>query len=98
MRHLLLIAALLSACDVVDIELVNVPDGGMFQPPVGPACSDSSTCLAGQFCEKAACGEALGHCVQRPPVCDGASVGWVLIALQAAFHALLTAPTLEEGG
>ena len=71
MRHVLLIAVLLSACEVVDIELVNVPDGGAFQPPVGPACADSSTCLAGQFCEKAACGEALGHCLQRPPVCDG---------------------------
>ncbi|HVR70376.1 MAG TPA: inositol monophosphatase family protein [Vicinamibacteria bacterium] len=32
-----------------------------------------------------------------PPACDGEKQGWVLIALQSAFHALLHAPTLEEG-
>jgi len=31
------------------------------------------------------------------PQCDGAAKGWVLIALQNAFHALLHAPTIEEG-
>jgi len=31
------------------------------------------------------------------PVCDGESMGWVLIALQNAFHELLNAKSLEEG-
>lgn len=31
------------------------------------------------------------------PVCDGESMGWVLIALQNAFHELLKATSLEEG-
>ena len=32
-----------------------------------------------------------------PPVCDGENEGWVLIALQNAFHELLHAPSLEAG-
>jgi ADP-ribosylglycohydrolase/fructose-1,6-bisphosphatase/inositol monophosphatase family enzyme len=33
----------------------------------------------------------------EPPVCDGDSQGWVLIALQNAFYELLHAATLEQG-
>jgi ADP-ribosylglycohydrolase len=40
---------------------------------------------------------ALAAAEQGPPRCDGDKQGWVLIALQNAFHALLDAPSLEEG-
>ena len=40
---------------------------------------------------------ALDAARERPPVCDGASRGFVLIALQNAFFELLHAPSLEEG-
>ena len=33
----------------------------------------------------------------EPPVCDSGNVGWVLLALQNAFHALLRSASLEEG-
>lgn len=42
--------------------------------------------------------EALEQSAVAPPVeCDGASQGWVLIALRNAFHELLHATSLEEG-
>ena len=41
--------------------------------------------------------DALARAAHGAPVCDGAQQGWVLVTLQAAFHALLHAPTLEEG-
>jgi ADP-ribosyl-[dinitrogen reductase] hydrolase len=41
--------------------------------------------------------EALAAAEREPPVCDGASQGWVRIALQNAFHVLLHAPSLEQG-
>jgi len=41
--------------------------------------------------------EALAAAEREPPVCDAASQGWVRIALQNAFHALLHAPSLEQG-
>jgi ADP-ribosylglycohydrolase/fructose-1,6-bisphosphatase/inositol monophosphatase family enzyme len=41
--------------------------------------------------------DALAAAETEAPVCDGDNIGWVLIALQNAFHALLTAPSLEEG-
>jgi ADP-ribosyl-[dinitrogen reductase] hydrolase len=40
---------------------------------------------------------ALDAAAAAPPVCDGPRQGWVLIALQNAFHELLHAPSLEEG-
>jgi ADP-ribosyl-[dinitrogen reductase] hydrolase len=40
---------------------------------------------------------ALERAEREAPVCDGAQQGWVLITLQAAFHALLNAPSLEQG-
>jgi ADP-ribosylglycohydrolase len=41
---------------------------------------------------------ALEQAATGPPVdCDGASQGWVLIALRNAFHELLHASSLEEG-
>jgi ADP-ribosyl-[dinitrogen reductase] hydrolase len=41
--------------------------------------------------------EALEAAEQGAPVCDGDQQGFVLIALQNAFHTLLRAPSLEEG-
>lgn len=42
--------------------------------------------------------EALDQAATGPPAeCDGASQGWVLIALRNAFHELLLATSLEEG-
>lgn len=41
--------------------------------------------------------DALEAARERPPVCDGESPGFVLIALQNAFFELLHAPSLEEG-
>lgn len=63
---------LLAACEPVDLVVVDVPDASVFAPPAIP-CANTSECGAGQLCEKSACGEALGHCVLRPPFCDGDS-------------------------
>jgi ADP-ribosylglycohydrolase/fructose-1,6-bisphosphatase/inositol monophosphatase family enzyme len=41
--------------------------------------------------------EALAAAETRAPVCDGESIGWVLIALGNAFHELLHARSVEEG-
>jgi ADP-ribosylglycohydrolase/fructose-1,6-bisphosphatase/inositol monophosphatase family enzyme len=41
--------------------------------------------------------EALEAAAQAPPSCDGPQQGWVLKALQNAFHELLHAASLEEG-
>lgn len=41
--------------------------------------------------------EALGQAAESPPVCDGASQGFVLIALRNAFYELLHAESLEAG-
>lgn len=41
--------------------------------------------------------EALAAAEPAPPTCDGENQGWVLIAVGNAFHALLNAPSLEEG-
>ena len=41
--------------------------------------------------------EALDSAESSPRPADGQNQGWVLIALQNAFHDLLTAPSLEEG-
>lgn len=65
------LVAVLAGCGPVDLEVITVPDAGAFQPPPGPPCATSDQCLAGQLCEKAACGDALGRCVLQPSVCDG---------------------------
>ncbi len=39
---------------------------------------------------------ALEAAAREAPVCEGQHMGWVLIALQNAFHQLLRAPSLEE--
>ncbi len=41
--------------------------------------------------------DALVRAAAEPPRCDGDHVGWVLIALQNAFHELLHAPSIEAG-
>jgi ADP-ribosylglycohydrolase len=41
--------------------------------------------------------EALRRAVSEPPVCDGETQGYVMIAFQNAFYELLHAPNLEEG-
>src|SRR5262249_5425601 len=41
--------------------------------------------------------DALEAAAQRAPELDGNTRGWVLLALQNAFHVLLHAPTVEEG-
>ncbi len=41
--------------------------------------------------------EALERAPREAPVCDGESQGWALIALQAAFYAVLHSPGPEEG-
>jgi ADP-ribosylglycohydrolase/fructose-1,6-bisphosphatase/inositol monophosphatase family enzyme len=41
--------------------------------------------------------EALERAPESPPVCDGDTPGWVIVALRNAFHELLRAPSLEEG-
>ena len=41
--------------------------------------------------------DALSRAASAAPACDGEHIGWVLIALQNAFHELLHAPSLEEG-
>jgi ADP-ribosylglycohydrolase/fructose-1,6-bisphosphatase/inositol monophosphatase family enzyme len=41
--------------------------------------------------------DALTLARRAAPVCDGAQIGWVLVALQNAFHELLRAASLEEG-
>jgi ADP-ribosylglycohydrolase len=41
--------------------------------------------------------EALRRAQSEPPVCDGETEGYVMIAFQNAFYELLHAPSLEEG-
>jgi ADP-ribosylglycohydrolase/fructose-1,6-bisphosphatase/inositol monophosphatase family enzyme len=45
----------------------------------------------------ASVGEALKAAAREMPVCDGASMGHVIRALQAALHQALHAPSFEEG-
>jgi ADP-ribosylglycohydrolase/fructose-1,6-bisphosphatase/inositol monophosphatase family enzyme len=45
----------------------------------------------------AAVTDALSRAAVAAPACDGEHMGWVLLALQNAFHELLHAPSLEEG-
>jgi len=64
----LLFALVMAACGPVDITVVNVPDGG--EPAAqGAPCASNTACLAGQFCQKSACSDSLGHCEQRPVLC-----------------------------
>ncbi|MDP1824214.1 MAG: hypothetical protein Q8L48_13255 [Archangium sp.] len=72
-RALLALMLGLAGCEPVDLDVVDIPDSGAFQPPVGASCANTGECMAGQLCDKAACGDALGRCVQRPPFCDGDS-------------------------
>jgi hypothetical protein len=65
--------SLLAGCGPVDVPVVIVADGGSFMPPRGPPCANSGECMAGQLCEKSACGVALGRCILRPAFCDGDS-------------------------
>lgn len=63
----------------------------------GPAACEAARLWArGAGAEPAVC-EVLEAARERPPRCDGASPGWVLIALQNAFFELQHAPSLEEG-
>jgi len=41
--------------------------------------------------------EALVRAASEPPSCDEGHIGWVLVALQNAFHELLHAPSVEAG-
>jgi ADP-ribosyl-[dinitrogen reductase] hydrolase len=41
--------------------------------------------------------DALEAARRASPICDGASRGWVLVALQNAFHQALHAPSVEDG-
>lgn len=41
--------------------------------------------------------DTLKRAAMSAPVCDGESIGWVLVALQNAFYELLHAPSFEEG-
>ena len=42
-------------------------------------------------------GDVLDQAAREPPVCDGRSQGWVLVALQNAFHELLRAIASRNG-
>lgn len=64
----------------------------------GPEGAYGAACdWAGRASASASVRTALEAARQDAPVCDGASQGWVLIALQNAFHELLHASTVEEG-
>lgn len=41
--------------------------------------------------------DTLKRAAMSAPVCDGESIGWVLVALQNAFYELLHAPSFEDG-
>ena len=69
--RILLASLLLLGCDVVDLRIAEVPDGGGFRRPMGPPCTDASECRPGDFCRKDGCGAALGHCAPRPQFCLG---------------------------
>lgn len=64
----LLITLIMSACGPVDLSVITVPDAGSITPITTP-CSDTSDCLADEFCDKTSCGDALGECAQRPLAC-----------------------------
>lgn len=57
-----------AACGPVDLAVVVVPDAGSVAPVTTP-CSGSGDCRSDEICEKSACGDALGECTARPPVC-----------------------------
>ena len=63
----------------------------------GPAAYEAARAWAKEAGAQPAVRDVLEAARERPPVCDGASQGWVLIALQNAFFELLHAPSLEEG-
>lgn len=67
--RILLASLLFLSCDVVDLPIAEVPDGGGGRRPMGPPCADKSECRPGDLCLRATCGSALGHCVPRPPFC-----------------------------
>lgn len=56
----------LAACTPIDTFVVDVPDGGDVTLPSGTSCARNDDCMAGQYCEKASCGAALGTCASRP--------------------------------
>ena len=63
----------------------------------GPAAYEAARAWAKEAGAQPAVRDVLEAARERPPGCDGASRGWVLIALQNAFFELLHAPSLEEG-
>ena len=59
------------ACAPTDVTIADIPsddDGGKPSPP--PPCVNDGDCSDGQFCERSACGDQVGHCRNQPPVCD----------------------------
>lgn len=65
-----LLMLMITACGPVDLPVIIVPDAGDFVPEEPLPCTRTEDCMAGQLCEKSMCGDALGTCTQRPPVCD----------------------------
>jgi ADP-ribosylglycohydrolase len=60
------------------------------------AAYEAAVAWAGEAADPAV-RDALERAASRAPVLSGASIGWVLLALQNAFHELLHAPSLEAG-
>jgi hypothetical protein len=77
-RALVALGMLLSiqsaACAPADVIIADIPsddDGGRPSPP--PPCVNNGDCASGQFCERDACGDQVGHCRNQPPFCDSTS-------------------------
>jgi hypothetical protein len=61
------------SCAPNDVIVANIPDddGGKPSPP--PPCVNDGDCESGQFCERDACADQVGHCRDQPPFCDNSS-------------------------
>lgn len=66
--RILLASLFFLSCDVVDLPIAEVPDGGM-RRPMGPPCADKGECRPGDLCLRETCGSPLGRCAPRPALC-----------------------------
>ncbi len=61
------------ACAPADVIVANIPDDDGGKPAPPPPCVNDNDCESGQFCERNACGDQVGHCRNQPPFCDNTS-------------------------
>lgn len=81
------------ACAVFVVSLADAIQSGRSAPQV----YERALRIAAEFDADPAVQDALRVAASAPPVCDGKSQGWVLIALQNAFYELLHSNNFEDG-